>query len=187
MAVKSFGDLPEGLAPDYDVFVPYYANYRANWRGIVKGNTMVAKWALSFLFPEDEAKFKAGKLEESDLSVDRVVQAILPGSYYAYCPVLIVCPGHEAASTLVLSSFVGFLEELARRDVLLHGIGTVSVSRGGDQVCRDLGMDYLGAHQLDESYGIWDLPGAAVSKSIFGRRSPLVARAYRDAFPASET
>ena len=87
---------------------------------------------------------------------------------------------HRRPDTITFSQDI--FEDLARRDVLLHGIGTVSVSRGGDQVCRDLGMEYLGAHQLDKSYGIWDLPGAAVSSSIFGRRSPLVARAYREEF-----
>ncbi|MEK6216005.1 MAG: hypothetical protein N2B03_02165, partial [Boseongicola sp.] len=99
-----------------------------------------------------------------------------------YCPALIVCHGHEAAATLLMSSFVRFLERLAERDVFLRGMGTVSCSPGGAQVCCDLGMKRLGNHCLDPNYGVWELPGGAVSNSIFGRRSSLLRQSYSEAF-----
>jgi hypothetical protein len=83
---------------------------------------------------------------------------------------------------LLLASFVDFLETLADRDILLHGMGTITVSPGGTQICQDLGMTMLGTHFLDPSYGLWELPGAAIAQSIFGRRSPKLRRRYREAF-----
>jgi hypothetical protein len=120
---------------------------------------------------------------ESGLSVDRIHRPILPGRYYGYCTTLVLARGHEAASTLLLSSFVAFLERLAERDVFVDGIGTTSVSPGGAQVCRDLGMVYLGGHEADPSLGIWELPGAAIAGSIFGRRSRAVRRLYATEYP----
>ena len=98
-------------------------------------------------------------------------------------PALIVRRGHEGAASLLLSSFVSFLEGLARRDVMLHGMGTISCSPGGAQVCRDLGMTRLGDYQFGAGYGVWELPGAAISASLFARRSPMLRHAYAEAFP----
>ncbi len=182
MADAALGPLPDGLEANEKVFLPIYETYRDHWSAVMHNNQMVAKWALPFLLPEDEALFRKGFLIESELSVDRIRQPILPGTYFGYCPALIVCHGHEAASTLLMSSFVRFLERLAERDVLLHGIGTVSCTPGGAQVCRELGMTRLGHHCLDPDFGVWELPGEAVPETIFGRRSSLLRRRYAEAF-----
>lgn len=177
-----FTDLPGELAANSDVFTPIYQAHPDHWRAVVHHGRMVAKWAMLFLLPEDEALFREGRLLESELSVDRLRQPLLPGTYFGYCPALIVARGHEAASALLLSSFVAFLENHARRDILFHGIGTVSCSVGGAQICRDLGMTRLGAHAVDPNYGVWILDGQGIAVSIFARRSALVARSYRRAF-----
>lgn len=75
-----------------------------------------------------------------------------------------------------------FLESLAAREVFLHGIGSISVSPGGAQICRDLGMTRLGVHFLDPGYEVWELPGTAIARSIFARRSPTLRRRYAEAF-----
>ncbi|SPH24967.1 hypothetical protein DEA8626_04000 [Defluviimonas aquaemixtae] len=182
LANEEFGVLPEELAPNEKVFLPIYETYRDHWAAVMRDGRMVAKWALPFLDFEDEALFRAGRLIEAELSVDRIRRPILPGTYYGYSPAVVVRPGHEAAGTLLLSSFVRFLEGLANREVLLHGIGTVSVSPGGAQICRDIGMTRLGSHCLDPDFGVWELPGAAVPKSIFARRSTILRRCYTEAF-----
>ena len=181
MAQAELRPLPNGLEADIDVFLPIYETFRDHWGGIMLGNRMVAKWALPFLLPEQEARFRAGQLIEAELSVDLIRRAILPGSYFGYCPALIIRPGHEGASSLLLSSFVRSLDDLAESDVLLHGLGSVSVSPSGAQICKDLGMVRLGSHCLDASFGIWELPGAAVSGSVFGRRSAMARRKYAEA------
>jgi transcriptional regulator with XRE-family HTH domain len=182
MADAALGPLPEGLEANEDVFLPIYETYRDHWSAVMHHDEMVAKWTLPILLPEDETLFRAGRLIESELSVERIRQPILPGTYFGYCPALIVCHGHEAAATLLMSSFVRFLERLAERDVFLHGMGTVSCSPGGAQVCRDLGMNRLGNHCLDPDFGVWELHGGAVPDSIFGRRSSLLRRRYSEAF-----
>ncbi len=183
MAGATLGPLPDGLEVNEKVFLPIYETYRDHWSGVMQNDKMVAKWTLPFLLPADVELFRAGRLIESELSVDRLRQPILPGEYFGYCPALIVCPGHEAASTLLMSSFVNFLERLAVRDVFLLGMGTVSCSPAGAQVCRDLGMTSLGDHCLGFDLGVWELPGAAIPGSIFGRRSPLLRRRYAEIFP----
>jgi transcriptional regulator with XRE-family HTH domain len=182
MAESELGALTEGLDVDEGIFVPIYETYHDLWAAVMCKDQMVAEWDLLFLLPQDEALFRAGRLIESDLSVDRIRQPILPGTYFGYCPALIVRPGHEAASVLLLSSFVRFLERLAEREIVLHGMGTVSVSPGGAQVCRDLGMTRLTSHCLNPAYGIWELAGSAIPDSIFARRSPLLRRSYIQAF-----
>ncbi len=182
LAEQTMGALPEDLAANQDVFQPIYETYRDHWTAVMSGGEMVAKWTMVFLLPEDEALFRTGDLVESELSVDRVRQPILPGTYYGYSPALIVRPGHESAAMLLIASFVRFLESLARRDVILHGIGTISCTPGGAQICRDLGMTRIGDHALGPDFGLWDLPGHAIANSIFGRRSALLRRTYSAAF-----
>lgn len=182
MAEAELGQLPTGLAANRDVFLPIYETYRDHWAAIICAGQMVAKWTLPFLLPEDEALFRAGRLIEAEMSVERLRRAILPGTYFGYCPALIVRPGHEAAGVLLMSSFVSFLETLAERDVLLHGMGTISVTPGGAQICQDLGMSRLGSHVLNPDYGLWVLPGADLPGSIFGRRSKRLRHLYREAF-----
>ena len=186
LAQEQFHDLPASLAPNVDVFQPFYTHFRDLWSAVFAGDEMVAKWGMTVLLPEDEDRFRAGLFEESDLSVDRVRSTMLPGTYYGYCPVLIVKPGEENAASLLLSSFVGFLEKLADRGALFHGIGTVSVSPAGAQVCRDFGMDRIGVHCADPSFELWNMSGETISRSIFARKSPRVAEAYRARFPADK-
>lgn len=182
-ADTELGRLPDELAVDKRVFLPIYQTYGDHWQMVIRDGRMVAKWALLFLFPEDEAEFRACRLRESNLSVERVRQPILPSTYFGYCPALIVGRGHESAAPLLLSSFVTYLEQLARRDIVLHGLGSISCSPGGAQVCQDLGMTRLGDYWLGPDYGVWELPGSAVSASLFGRRSPMLRQAYTQAFP----
>ena len=182
MADTELGALPAEFASSQAVFMPVYDAYRTHWAAVMHNGEIIAKWALPFLLPEDEAHFKAGKFIESDLSVDRTHRPILPGTYYGYCTAVIIKPGHEAAGPVLLSSFVRFLEDLAARDILLHGIGTVACSAGGTQMCRDLGMTHLGNHRAIPDFGIWDMPGAAIANSIFGRRSPTLRTLYSETF-----
>ena len=181
---KELGRLPDELAVNKRVFLPIYQTYSDHWQMVIRDGQMVAKWALLLLFPEDEADFRACRLRESNLSVDRVRQPILPGTYFGYCPALIVSRGHEGAAPLLLSSFVSFLEQLARRGIILHGLGSISCSPAGAQVCQDLGMTRLGDYRLGPDYGVWELPGSAVATSLFGRRSPMLRQAYTQAFPS---
>lgn len=182
MAETALGDLPDELAANTDVFLPIYDAFRVHTGAVLCGDQMVATWSMPFLFPEGEALFRACRLNESELTVDRIRQPILPGTYFGYCPGLIVSTGHEAASSLLLSSFVRFLEDLATRDVLLHSMGAIAVSTGGAQVCRDLGMTWLGNYCINHDFGVWELPGAAVPDTIFARRSPLLRQSYTKAF-----
>lgn len=173
-----FGDLPDDLAVNSEVFTPIYAAFPSHWAVVMRGDQIVAKWAIVFLMPEDEKLFREGAFMERDLSLDRLRQPILPGRYFGYSPVVIVERGHEAASALLLSSFVSFLEDLARRDILFHGLGTISCSPGGAQLCRELGMAHLKTHRLGPDYGVWAMDGTAIAGSIFAKRSPFVARQY---------
>ena len=143
---------------------------------------IVAKWAVLLLLPEDERSFRQGTLNEAKLTVGRVRRSVLPGTYFGYCPALVICPGHEAATPLLLSSFTRFLKDMAERDVLLHGIGAVSVSPNGAQICRDLDMIQLGSHYLNPEFGVWELPGARIANSLFTRRDPTLRRAYSQEF-----
>ncbi len=182
LANHALGDVPFEFSANADIFVPIYETYRDHWSAVMLKDQMVAKWALPFLLPEDEAQFRTGALNEAELSVDRIHQPLLPGSYFGYCPALIVSPGHQAASTLLLFSFIDFLEVQACRGVLLHGIGTISCSAGGEQICRDLGMTRLCHHKIEPSYGVWELSGASIANSIFGRRSPFLKQCYSKEF-----
>ncbi len=184
LAQLELPDLPGEFAADDEVFRPIYDAFPEHWAAIMAGDQMVAKWTLPFLLPEDEALFRAGEMIESEMSVDRIHRPILPGTYYGYCPALVVKPGHEAAAPMLLSSFVSNLEAMARRGVLLHGIGTVSCSPAGAQVCRDLGMVHLCNHVRYPDFGIWEMTGAQIPGSVFGRRSARLARCYTDHFAA---
>ncbi|WP_120499819.1 helix-turn-helix domain-containing protein [Roseovarius sp. EL26] len=176
------GHVPPQFAANESIFGPIYEVHRDHWCAVMCNGQMVAKWALPFLIPEDEARFRSGELVETELSLDRIHRPILPGTYFGYCPILAVGPGHQAATTLLLSSFIDFLETEARRGVLLHGIGTISCSAGGEQICRDLGMVHLRNHQTEPTYGVWELTGVGIANSIFARRSPFLRQCYCDEF-----
>ncbi|SFC03074.1 helix-turn-helix domain-containing protein [Tropicimonas isoalkanivorans] len=186
MARAEFADIPEAMQPQPRLWTEVYLRFPDHWAAVVWQNQIVAKWALPFLCPEDEVRFRDGGLEEETLSADRLHRPLLPGSYFGYSPAVVVLPGHEAASTLQLSSFVRFLEDLASRDVVLHGIGAISVSLGGGRLCRDLGMTRLGSYRIYPSFDVWELPGRVVPMSIFGRRSARLATRYAQAFGGPE-
>jgi transcriptional regulator with XRE-family HTH domain len=183
LAKRAFGPLPPELSVCDDTLVPVYEAFPDHWGLVLKEDQLVGKWAVFFLTPEDEALFRSGRIVETDLTIDRFHRPLLPGTYFGYCPVLIVLPGHEAAATLLLSSFVQFLENLAAREVFLHGLGTISCTKGGEQLCRDLGMTRLCDYFVSPEYGVWTLPGEAIARSIFTRRSPRLAALYADMFP----
>lgn len=184
VADAEFGDLPDDFAPDPDRFVPLYEATTGQWAVALKNDEIVAKWFLPFLLPEDEARFRNRTFVENTLSVERLRRPIFPGHYFGYCPALVVRSGHEAVAPLLVSSFVASLEALARRDVVLSAIGTVSVSPGGAQLCRDLGMTFLGNHARFDQYGVWVLEGAEIATSIFGRKSAMLRRHYSATFRA---
>ena len=175
-----------GLPQDFSAFEGPWSDFNFafpnQWSAVLQDGEIVAKWVLAFLNSEDEARFRAGELIESELSAERMRRPILPGRYFGYCPALVVKPGHEGASGLLLSSFVDFLEDLASRDILLNGIGAISVSVAGAQISRDLGMEHLGNHASEPSFGIWELKGSALPSSIFGRRSTTLRLRYEAAF-----
>lgn len=182
MVDTQFAPLPDELAANVDVFLPLYVAFRDQWAAVMCDGKIVAKWAVLLLLPEDEQSFRQGTLIETGLSVDRIRRSVLPGTYFGYCPALVICPGHEAATPLLLSSFTRFLKDMAARDVLLHGIGAVSVSPNGAQICRDLDMVRLGSHCLNPDYGVWELPGDRIATSLFARREPALKRAYSEEF-----
>lgn len=177
-------EMPLEFEASRQVFVPLLLAFPDHWGAVLSGDQVVASWVILLLLPDDVERFRAGTFIETDLSPDRMHRPILPGQYYGYCPGLVIKPGHEGATPLLLRSFVQFLEALTERDVLLRGIGSISVSAGGAQLSRDLGMNMICRHHLDPDYGVWELPGSAVPGSVFGRRSLAVRRRYADAFPA---
>ncbi len=182
LADGEFAGLHQAFLPTHETFVPMYEAAHDHWAMVMQGNQIVAKWAVAFLLPDDEVAFREGRYLESDMTVDRLRRPILPGQYFAYCPALIVSPGHEAAASMLVSSFVSFLEGLADRDVFLGGLGTVAVSGAGAQLCRDIGMEPLGPHAVDPRYSVWVLPGQGIAGSVFGRRNGRLARRYEAAF-----
>ena len=177
-------DLPQPFEADLGIFVPISVAFPDHWASVMGQGRIVATWALPFLLPDDVERFRSRTFMESNLSHERFHRPLLPGRYFGYCTSLVVARGHEAASALLVSSFVAFLEVLADRGVLLEGIGTTSVSANGAQLCRDLGMEYLGCHRVAPSFGVWELPGSAIAGSIFGRRSLMVRRLYTTEFSA---
>ncbi len=177
-----FGPLPSDLAVVSNIYQPVYEAMPDQVGVVILDGRIVAKWALPLLTPEDEMLFRDCRYLESTLSPDRIRRPLLPGSYFGYCPGLIIAPGHEAAAPLLLSSFVRMLEALAERGILLHGIGSISVSASGAQISRDLGMERLGDHRVYSDYGVWELPGKAVAGSILARRSPILRRRYAEMF-----
>lgn len=183
LAKEAFGPLPSEIEVRDETLEPAYRAFPDNWELILLGDRPVGKWAVFFLTPEDETLFRAGQIVESELTIDRVHRPLLPGTSFGYCTELIVLPGHEAAATLLLGSFVHFLENLAAREVFLHGLGTISCTKGGEQLCRDLGMTRLCDYFVSPAYGVWTLPGAAIARSVFGRRSPRLAALYAEMFP----
>lgn len=182
-----FDGLPDELAADAEVFGPIYSRHPDQWGAVLHEDKIVASWVVLILFPEHEEAFRAGRLIETDLTINSIRQPILPGTYFDYSTSVVVLPGHEAASPLLLTSFVRFLEDLAGRGIFFHAIGTTAVSRGGNQLCGDLGMTRLGSHMVSNDYGIWELTGRALSTSLFARKSPVIKRAYTDAFGASQS
>ncbi|MEO0369958.1 MAG: helix-turn-helix transcriptional regulator [Pseudomonadota bacterium] len=182
MADAQFARIPDMCPINRDVFDVIYTQYINQWRAIECNGEIVAKWVVLTLFEEDEALFRAGELDEDTLSVDRVCQPLLPGTYFGYCPAVVVCPGHERASTLLIRAFADHLADLAARDVFFHNVGTVAVSRGGEAICKGLGMESLGICDVWGPHPMWGLSGAGIARSIFARRNPYLRARYQAEF-----
>lgn len=183
-AEEQFGDLPCDVEVNCDRYQELYESIPAQLAAVLCDGQFVAGWTLPFLIPEDEQMFRECRFVESTLSLERIRRPILPGTYFGYCPGLMIAPRHEAAAALLMSSFVRFLEDFSERDIFLHGVGTISVSPSGAQVCADLGMQRLGSHESHAEFGIWEISGAAIAQSIFAKRSPLLRHRYAEVFGA---
>ncbi len=179
-------DVADDFAGEADLWVPIISRFPRHGGVVLKGDTFVGHWGLQFLSDVDAERFRARTLNESDLSADRLRRPLLPGLYYGYCPVVVLVKGHEAAAPLLLSSFQSFLLELTERGVLLRGIGAVSVSAGGRQFCEDLGFECLGRHLREPDYHVWELSGAQIPGSLFGRGNAVVRQAYEAAFRGAQ-
>ena len=182
IADTELGRLPNELSANQAVFHPIYDTYRRHWAAVTYDDQIVAKWSLLLLNAENEAQFKAGRLNESELSVDGIRRPILPGTYFGYCPALIICRDHEPAAPLLLASFIRLLEDFAARGVLLSGLGAITCSTSGAQLSDGLGMVRLCDYYLDADYGVWELAGADISTSLLGRRSAKLCQHYTNAF-----
>jgi hypothetical protein len=82
MASAQFDSLQIDCGINRSVFDPIYAHYRNQWRAVERDGKIVAKWVMLTLFDQDEELLKARKLDENNLTLDRVCQPILPGTYY---------------------------------------------------------------------------------------------------------
>lgn len=182
ISFAALGDLPDVLAAERSVYATITSTFRDMAACVLHDGAIVAQWVVLPLLPEDEANFRACRFDEQVLSVERVNRPILPGEYFGYCPALIVAPGHERATSLLMSSFVAHLEDLVARGVLYRGIGTVSCTAAGAQLCRHLGMERLGAYEPVLGNEVWELPGARIATSLFAQRSARVREAYGRAF-----
>ena len=176
----------EGLPQQFSAFEGPWSEFNVafpkQWSAVLFDGEIVAKWVMALLNSADEALFRSGRLIESELTAECMRRPILPGNYFGYCPALVVKPGHEGASQLLFASFIDFLEDLSERDILLHGIGAITVSGAGAQVSRDLGMVRLCDHESEPEFGIWELKGSALPTSIFGRRSEVLRLRYNAEF-----
>ncbi len=184
LSAEAMGNLPEAFQPFEGPWHRFNLRYPSQWRAVLKDGRMVAKWVLALLNEDDEARFRNGTLIEAEISADRMRRPILPGRYFGYCPALVVRPGHEAASRLLLGSFVAFLEDLLMRDIFLQGVGAIAVNEAGSQLCADLGMTNVGTLADQQSFRTWELAGADMAGSVFGKQSPIVRDRYGSEFAA---
>ena len=176
----AIGSLPDGFSAPNERWVDVCARFPENYAFAVGADgSPVAYWAVYFWGDVDRARFRARMFQEVDLRFEDLRRAVMPGRYFGYCPAAVILPGHEAVAPAMVTSFVTFLETLAGRGVLLEGIGATSVSADGRQFCQDLGFRLIGAHELVPCFGVWELSGAAIAGSVFGRRSVALRHAYR--------
>ena len=166
--------------------------YSANdpiWDDIAGGGTLTGAYVMhgdrlvghtALLFPNEtlEARFHAGDLEESHFSLETLKRPILPGTYFAYCPAAYLARLHEAAAPTLLTGFISILEDLIDREILVTGIGAIAVTPTGKQLCTDLGLDNLGLHKIHPEFSLWHLPANRIARSLPGRRSAKIRRAY---------
>lgn len=181
IAAMETGDaagLPDGFSVGDTVWRDIFRDGALTGTYVMCGADLVGHVALVFPGPVLEQRFKDRRLEEGELSPDLLKRTILPGDYFAYCPAVYVARGHEAAGRLLLSGFVGILEDLVDREVFIREIGAISVNNLGRQLCEDLGLRFLGEHRRYSGFGVWTLPGEKFPSSIFGRRSPKLRSAY---------
>lgn len=174
--------LPDGFAAENRIWGEIYTRLPSYAAYAVSNGQIVGHWALVLFGPEEAATFRARAFLEASVTPDLVHRAVFPGAYFGYCPAVVIARGHDAVAPQLLGAFVAFLEELAAREVVLEGIGATAVTAEGRQFCAELGFDFLGDHVRFPEFGVWELTGAGIARSIFARRSRAVRLAYDAAF-----
>ncbi|NOD65733.1 MULTISPECIES: helix-turn-helix domain-containing protein [unclassified Ruegeria] len=152
---------------------------------VMLGSKIVGHVGLIFPKSDPEKRFFELLFDEAELTPDHLKRPLLPGDYFAYCPAIYVARGHENATRLLLSGFVSELEELLEREIFIREIGAISVNSLGTQLCEDLGLKFLGAHQRYTGFGVWTLHCSDIANSIVGRRSAKLRDAYLNTLPPS--
>ena len=181
IAAMETGDLdsmPDGFSASDSIWIDIATEGVLSGSYVMFGAELVGHVGLIFLGPALERRFRDCRLEEGELSTDLLKRPILPGEYFGYCPAVYIARGHEAAGLLLLSGFVGILEDLAEREVFVREIGAISISKLGRQLCEDLGLRFHGEHRRYSGFGVWTLPGEKFASSILGRRSAKLRTSY---------
>ncbi len=177
METGDAADLPDGFSAGDAIWREIAKDGALTGTYVMYGAELVGHVALVFPGPVLERRFKDRRLEEGELSPDLLKRTILPGDYFAYCPAVYIARGHEAAGRLLLSGFVGMLEELVDREVFIREIGAISVNNLGRQLCEDLGLRFHGEHRRYSGFGVWTFEREKFPSSILGRRSAKLRKA----------
>jgi hypothetical protein len=146
---RLFDDLSPELEGRVDQWLPVYLDHPDTWRVLVTPQReLVGYWHFVPLFDEDFACALDGRLRDAELTADRVRPLALPGTYplYFVCVALMPQFRHTKAYTLLINSFFGVVEELARNGIFFDQLCANAYTPSGQGLCKTFGLTPSGPH-----------------------------------------
>lgn len=168
-------------------WAPIFFHSPYTWRLIISGDEIVGYWQFVCLKDEYYAGVLEGSIVDSEITIDMIDFPVVEGSYKGYIPVIAVRAQDRGATTLsLLTETLGkTLADFAKNEILFEDFCATAFSFEGRRLCEIIGMKYQKRHPRaadGELADIFQIQGAEIARSFFGKKYPVIRRMYQTKF-----
>jgi DNA-binding winged helix-turn-helix (wHTH) protein len=143
--------LTESSAGTLDQWVQVSENNPEGRAYLLADGQPVGYWHFEFVDPELYEHIRAGQMEETELTADKVCRAILPGRYNIYIVCFLIDKGFRVlpARRLLYESFINRAAELRSKGIEIDRVCTNAFTPEGVSLCRSFGLREVCQHKTD--------------------------------------
>ena len=172
-------DLTPAHEGDPGQWAPVFMNHPETWRLLTDGpEKVVGYWHTAPLFPREYELAKAGRLLDSQITLDTTPLFELPGEYDLYVVQVCMHPAYRRPRNvqLLFETFFEVLDRLSANGSFVRDVTANAFTPVGVSLCRTFNMTLLGDHS--QRGAIYSAPIRDVLRHSFAERFPQLKDRY---------